>query len=326
MNTWPSGYQSLAMADAPKACGTEADPRRCIPNARTLATMNDTLRNKIGSCCGKAITTFALAAIAVFQDRARDRGEAPMLDNLGARAPDKRWQTFSNLTAAEPNKPVTQPVTVTVDVKIALTALFVRTAELVERVGKLPAADPLSNLAEAPWQEADIIKLMLKTTRARHIMRADPLCRELLYPLAFRKNIEALTSIRSLNDLGAAEVPQLFLDFIKVIAWHAAVRAYEHEHLTINRATFYSILASMEAGLSEDDALVVRNVLSFVRVQNGLWDTAVAQAKAKKQIVVQGDKADPKTAPPAAPPAAPLAVLASLLAAEELDYDEPVTP
>lgn len=333
---------AAAAAARGKGAPLPATPRKHVPDARKLTTTSGSLRDAIAGCCGKAVATFALAEIAVLQADADFREEEPMFDNDGEHAPDKPWQTFDNLVADEPDKAVTQPITVMTDVKMALAALLVGVADLVNKVGKLPAVDPLGHLARASWREANIVQLMLATTaRARHLLRADPLCRELDYPLVFRQKFEALVASKALVDPGADAISRLFLDFIKVVAWHAAVRAYEQERLTLNRVTFFGILASMEAGLSEEESPVVRDVLNLVRTQIETWEAAVAAAKAKKAAAKKADapakkpaalakKAEPaaeakvESAAPAAEAAKPAAAApkpAAAPVAPELDYD-----
>jgi hypothetical protein len=291
-----------------------ATPRKSVPDARKLTT-SGSLRDAIASCCGKAVVTFALASIAVLQADADIREEELMFDNEGEHAPDKPWQTFGNLVADEPNKAVTQPITVMTDVKMALAALLVGVADLVDKEGKLPAVDPLGHLASAPWREANIVQLMLATTvRARHLLRHDPLCRELNYPFEFRRKFEALVASKTLVDPYADAISRLFLDFIKVIAWHAAARAYEQARLTPNRCftlnhvTFFGILASMEASLSKEESPVVRDVLNLVRTQIGSWKEGVAQAK---KLAAPAKKAKPAAPAQKAKPAAPARKLAA---------------
>ena len=294
-----------AAAARGKGAPVPATPRKHVPDARRLTTTSGSLRDAIAGCCGKAVATFALAQIAVLQADANLREEEPMFDNDSEHAPDKLWQTFDNLVADEPDKAVTQPITVMTDVKMALAALLVGAADLVNQVGKLPAVDPLGHLARTSWREANIVRLMLATTaRARHLLRADPLCRELDYPLVFRQKFEALVASKTLVDPGADAISRLFLDFIKVVAWHAAVRAYEQERLTLNRVTFFGTLASMEASLSEEESPVVRDVLNLVRTQIEAWEVAVAQAKAKKPAAKKAAPAKKPAAAPAKKPAA----------------------
>ena len=323
-----------AAAGRGKGAPVPATPRKHVRDARNLTTMSGSLRDAIAGCCGKAVATFALAEIAVLQADAILREEEPMFDNDGDHAPDKPWQTFDNLVADEPDKDVKQPITVMTDVKMALAALLVGVADLVNEVGKLPAVDPLGHLARTSWREANIVRLMLATTaRARHLLRATPLCRELDYPLVFRQKFEALVASKALVDPGADAISRLFLDFIKVVAWHAAVRAYEPEHLTLNRVTFYVILASMEAGLSEEESPVVRDVLNLVRTQIESWEMkrlamkklAATPAKAKAEPAAEAKAKAAAPAAGAAKPATPKAEPAEP-ATPKTEPAEPATP
>jgi cell division protein FtsN len=281
---------------------------RHVPNARELAAIDKTLRESLARNIRSAVLAFSLAKIAGLQADDHARGEAVRLDNDSVHAPAKPWQTFDNLIADEPDKSVKQPITITNDVKMGLAVLFTRAADLINEVGKPPrGVDPLEHLAGAPWREAKIVQFMRSAVAsARHLLRADPLCRNLEYDQGFRLKLEGLVASKALITPGADSISQLFLDFIKVVAWHAAVRAYEQEHLTLNRITFYSILASMEAGLPPADAPVVRHVLSLVRAQVETWGVAVAAAKkpaaakkraaakAKQPPATEADAADPE--------------------------------
>jgi hypothetical protein len=261
-----------------------ATPRKRVPDARNLTTIGASVRDAIAACVGRALTAFALAEIAVLQADADFREEAPMFDNDSDRAPDKPWQTFDNLVSDEPEKGVTAPITVATDVKMGITSLLIAIADLVNESGKLPAVGPLASLAGTSWRESNIVRLMMAVTaQAKPLLREDPMSRDLDFPLVFRQKFEAIVSSKALVDPGSDTVARLFLNFVKVVAWHAAVLAYEGEHLTLNRVTFYSIIASMQASVSADDAPVVRDVLSYIRGQVEAWEAAIARVKAAKK-------------------------------------------
>jgi hypothetical protein len=269
--------EALIAPDAPPL-----DPAsRHVPNGRELAAIDKSLRESLTRNIKSAVLAFSLAKIAGLQADDHARGEAVRFDNDCVHAPVRLWQSFDNFIADDPNKSVKQPITVTNDVKMGLAVLFTRVADLINEVGKPPrGVDPLEHLVAAPWCESKIVQFMRSAVAsARHLLRADPLCRNLEYDQGFRLKLEGLVASKALITPGADSISQLFLDFIKVVAWHAAVRAYEQEHLTLNRITFYSILASMEAGLPPADTPVVRDVLSLVRAQVETWGAAVAAAK-----------------------------------------------
>jgi hypothetical protein len=287
--------EALIAPDAPPL-----DPAsRHVPNGRELAAIDRSLRESLTRNIKSAVLAFSLAKIAGLQADGHARGEAVRFDNDCVHAPARSWQSFDNLIADDPNKSVKQPITVTNDVKMGLAVLFTRVADLINEVGKPPrGVDPLEHLVGAPWCEAKIVQFMRSAVAsARHLLRADPLCRNLEYDQGFRLKLEGLVDSKALITPGADSISQLFLDFIKVVAWHAAVRAYEQEHLTLNRITFYSILASMEAGLPSADTPVVRDVLSLVRAQVEKWGAAVAAAK--KPVAAKKPAAAKAKQPPA---------------------------
>src|SRR5271166_808881 len=147
------------------AAPVPATPRRRVANARNLSKMSSSQVAAIAGCIGKAVNVFALARIVVLQADSGFREEEPMFDNESDSAPAKPWQSFENLTSADPVKAVTAPVTIMTDVKIALTALFVAVADLVNSSGKLPAAGPLEHLAASPAREANIVRFLRAATR-----------------------------------------------------------------------------------------------------------------------------------------------------------------
>ena len=295
-----------------------ATPRRHVPNARRLAAINSSLKAAIGRCCGQAFETFALAQIDILQADANFREEEPMFTNTGEQAPDnKLWQTFDNYISDEPNKVVKKPVTIMADVKMGLAALLVGIADLVNEAGT-----DLGSLAGARWREANIVRLMLAATASSsHVLRADPLCRELNYPQALRQKFEALVTVKSLVDPGGA-ILNLFLGFIKVIAWYAAVFAYEQGHYTLNRVNLFGIIALMEAGFPEKEAPVVRDVLSLMRER---WSAAIqaGPSRAKKQVKVTAKPSESGAEPPE--PAAEPLKQAAKQAAMPSEQAEPVT-
>jgi hypothetical protein len=287
--------EALIAPDAPPL-----DPAsRHVPNGRELAAIDKSLRESLTRNIKSAVLAFSLAKIAGLQADGHARGEAVQFDNDCVHAPARSWQSFDNLIADDPIKSVKQPITVTNDVKMGLAVLFTRVADLINEVGKPSrGVDPLEHLVGAPWCEAKIVQFMRSAVAsARHLLRADPLCRNLEYDQGFRLKLEGLVDSKALITPGADSISQLFLDFIKVVAWHAAVRAYEQEHLTLNRITFYSILASMEAGLPPADTPVVRDVLSLVRAQVEKWGAAVAAAK--KPVAAKKPAAAKAKQPPA---------------------------
>jgi len=279
-----------------------ATPRKRVPGARNLVTTGAGVRDAVAACAGRALTTFALAQIAVLQADANNREELPRLDNESDSAPAKPWQTFDNLISDDPEKATTAPVTIATEVKMGCAVLLVAVADLANHRKKLPPADPLGPLGQAAWREANVVRLMTAATaRMRHLLRRDPLCRDLDYPMVFRQKFEAIVASKAYVDPGADQVARLFVDFLKALAWYAGVHAYEGEHLTLNAVTFYSFLASLAAVVPEEDEPVVRDVLSLVQDQVGQWSAARAQAAAAKK------RPAPKRAPAraAAKPKAP---------------------
>jgi len=297
-----------------------ATPRRHVPNARKLAMINTGLSTAIGRYCGQAFETFTLAQIQILQGDADFREEELMFDNTGKQTSDKHWQTFANHISNEPNKAVKKPVTIMVDVKMGLAALLIGIADLVNEAGS-----DLGALAGVRWREANIVRLMLAATAlSSHVLRAEPLCRELNYPQLLRQKFEALVNTKPLVDSGGA-ILNLFLRFIKVIAWHAAVIAYEQGRYTLNRVNLFGIIASMEASFPEKEAPVVRDVLSLMRTQLEVWAATLRAGsnRAKKKVKVTAKLPEP--AAEQAEPAAELPEPTTEQAEPTTEQAEPTT-
>lgn len=243
-----------------------------VPNARRLSAIGSSVRDAIAATCGKAIVTFTLAQIKILQMDANVREEELMFDNDNAqRVPDKPWQTFDNLVSDDPVKVVANPITVSTDVKIALTSMYVGIADLVEHLGSL-SQEPSEQLSTSKWREANIVRVMHASSKhMRHLLNTTPLSRELDYVHVFQRQFKSLVSSKIVEDPGSDTIARLFLNFIKVIAWHTAARAYESEHLTLNRTTFFSILASLQSMVADID---VRDVLYLVRLQVETWESS----------------------------------------------------
>jgi hypothetical protein len=259
-------------------------PRKCVASARNLTTASSGVITATSNVVGGALVAYALAQIQLLQADSEFREEPSQFDNSLIPDDEKIWQTFANITAKDPEKGVKVPVTVTTDVKVAMTSLFIATADLINAKGKMPAVDPLADLSAAHSREANIIRLMTAiSAHMRPLLLADPMNRDLSYPGIFRQKLEALVTSKAFIDPGSEDVARMFLDFIKSVAWHVGIRAYEHGHLTLNRMTFFSIIASMEASLSEADAPVVRDVLSYMRDQLDTRDKFLAAEEALKK-------------------------------------------
>ena len=295
-----------------RASDKPATPRERVPGARCVVGEVALIKGDANCCgdasyCGKAVTTFALAAIADLQADSSARGDVP-----GVLSADG-WQSFGDLVAGDAAGARRLPVTVTPGVKTALAALFLGVADLA-RGGDM----------SAPWREANIVRLMRAVgARARHLLRLPTLSRMLDFPQVFRQRFGARGVPESLTTLCA----QLFLNFVKIIAWHAAVRAYEQrERFTLNLGAFFGLLASMEASLSEDEAPVVRDVLNLVRAQTDAWEFAQATTKVKKEMLAPKKLAPPVAAPPAlpvaAPPALPVEAPPALPGAIEFSFED----
>jgi hypothetical protein len=242
--------------------------RPLTPNARELP-----LKHKAFGELGKAFTAFGLARIAV----AEDAGTAPRFDNNVTPALEKQWQTYQNLTAVTPAKPVKLPISITVGAKAGLAALLLGVADLIKAASPLPADDPLGRLARCEWGEASIIRLMVATTSAtQHLLRANPLCHDLDYFRIFGAHLTP----GGPNKRGLDTVTRLVLNFVKAIAWHAAVRACEQGRLTVNCGVLFGIVASLAASVPEDEECTVNNVMEFMRVRVKQWETLSAAAKA----------------------------------------------
>jgi hypothetical protein len=97
--------------------------------------------------------------------------------------------------------------------------------------------------------------MMAAATRGmRAPLRADPVCREMEFPKAIRSKLEALVASKALIDSCSESLSRLILDFIKVVAWHAAARAYGPERLTLNWNAFVGIVETIPAFVSAEDA------------------------------------------------------------------------
>jgi hypothetical protein len=251
---------------------------------RTIVTMPAGIRDALCDTAGKAVHAFVLAQIKVLQADAAKRGETPMFDNTRLALGERPWQTFEAYIADRPKKAApapAAPVTVMTDAKLGLACLLVAIADLINAHGKLPAADPVGALVASAAPEAAVVRLMVAAAeRMRSHLGTTPLDRDLGYPAAFRQKLEALVSTKDYIDPGAEALTRLYVDFLKVVAWHVAVDAYEHEHLTLNRNAFCAVLARLDAVVCGAGGACARRVLGGVRAQFMAWDKAVAQEKA----------------------------------------------
>jgi hypothetical protein len=276
--TAPTSTPSTANA-APKTviCGH-------VDEAHALSALEEKYRNSTAACIGNALATFALAEIAILQKDSDAREEVPMFVGDDDET-DRPWQTFDNITSDEPDKKVTSPITVMNDVKMGLLAMFFGVADLAN-ASSLDSISSLRDLADEPYLEARAARLMLSATNsAKHLLAAHPLNRDAGFTKTLRTKFEEALEDKSRVDPGSSDIALVFLEFIKVIAWHAGVRAYEEGRLTLNWDTFKGILASLEASLPEEDGPAVRDTLSLVRDRVYEWKTYSSAEKAKKAPV-----------------------------------------
>lgn len=260
-------------------------------------TISDSVGKAIEQNIGKSLTYHTLAAIKARQDIAAEHGWEQCLDNEGDRVGDKLWMSH-DVYEGKSNTSFTSPVTVSPDVKKAIAHLLYSAATLIVTGGKLPAVDPLAHLTALP--NSDIFALMVAVVgNAKHLLCVDPLCRDYDYPKIFKGLLESLVP-KKMVDPGSDTIAKLFVDFIKVIAWHAAQRAYEAEHLTLNWATLLGIIASMASIPSAYDAAY--SVINSLRVeQPSLVKQPIKRASKKLAAEEGGDEAPPKKAAPKKP-------------------------
>ncbi len=285
-----------------------ATPRKRVAHYRTLVASSAGIRDAIAGCVGKSIVTYGLAQIQVLQGDSNLREETIRFDNDNESedVPDRPWQTFDNIVSDVPEKNVTCPITVATDVKLSLAILYIGIADLINGTGKMAAVESLQALIRTDHRESNIIQFIdAVVTQMRHLFVRDPLNRDLGYPLVFRQKLEALVSAKTMVDPGAEIISRLYVEFLKAISWHAAVIAYEQGHLTLNRATLFSIIAQMEAIVPAAHAPAVRDVLNLMRTEIEAWETSNATIKEAQKKKMAAKKAGTKGAAPGAKPAAP---------------------
>lgn len=311
----------MAAAHAP---GPDTLPAPRPPCGRLVGDLSDSTRRGVATLLGRAVVAYALAQIQVRQADDDLHEQARRLDNALAAKP---WQTFENLCSDEPDKEVTQPVTVATDVKIGLTALLLGLCDLLRASGPppAPADDPLAWLSGQPWLEASFLRLLLSaSSRMSHLLRADPLSRDLDFPDGIRKRLEAV--IRDVLPLAPKQKPPFvllhyrlsmaLLDFLRILGWFAGNRAYENEHLCLNRSAFFEFLAFLVAVCPKEAAPDVGATTRRLRHQLDSWDRALLKGKllaskpAPKNagaLAPSPAKAPPSAAaaPASSPPAAP---------------------
>lgn len=280
------------------------------------------------ACAGKALLEFSLAAIANLQGQSVEREEVPQFTEKNEKG--KAWMSFDHVIEGGSDRSFVRPVTVSTDVKIGLTAVLFAVVNLAgARGAKVPSDNPAAALAARPYREASFVRVMLgATARMAHVLLREPLNRELSYPLVFSQKLNALVNKACLVDPGTTAVARLYMSFIKVIAWFAAVRAYESGHLTINREVFYTVFASLEAVVPEDVAADVPVSLAYIKAEVDAWELAAAQAKAaakapaKKPTAPAAPTAAAATAAAAATPATSIAAAPAARSPEEEELDE----
>lgn len=269
--------------------------------SRSVLSMSESIRGATFKQIGDALVSFTLAEISILQQYDADHEMTPMFDNTFIPDDEKGWQTFENLISVAPDKNVSTPITVMTDAKVCLTALFVATADLINSFGKLPAEEPIKALCACKSEEATLVRFMAGAVEhMQPHLRKSPLSRDLDYNSVFRHKLEALVASKNLVDPGADQVSHLFVDFLKVVAWRAALRTYECEHLTLNRAALLDIMAGLEASVPTAVIETVRPSINFARAQLSKWDHSLLASKVKSppKKASQGAPAKAATKPP----------------------------
>lgn len=219
------------------------------PGAHSLSDFpHPQARDAMASIFGTAMHTFICAAAETLNADANRREEPGRFDNNFLPDGEKRWQTFANMTSAEPEKGVRGVATVAQDAKLMGGAYpFIAVVNLITATGKLDAVDPVGVLARHPYREARIVALMKEVTKAMAPLLAQPpLDRDLNYPSLILERFEHVVGKDRVAD-GGLRLATLFVQFYKALAWLLAISSWEPEHCTVNRAAMLAAIGQMQA-------------------------------------------------------------------------------
>jgi hypothetical protein len=250
--------------DTPLAPGDGGPPR--IAGARELLDLS---AGDI-AYCGRALDTFVLAQLAALSEDAKGRGAPRAFAGEGPRG--RPWQTFAALVAGAPRRGAAAPVVVTLGAKAALAAALLGLADLARGAASCAGAS-VEGLAELPWREACLARLLLACRAgAGHLLRSGPLSRDLDLATGLERRLGAAPARRRDYGCGSALAP-LFLDFVRLLAWHAATLAWQRrERLTLNAPTLFGIIGTLEA--CHPLGAAAHEALGFLRERLECWERA----------------------------------------------------
>lgn len=217
-----------------------------------------------------------------------DKNNAPVLDKAGV-AREDTYDTYDNVVADEPAKGRKRPAAVSTRLRTFLAVPFVKTAELINAAGPIQGPDVLAWLeaaaAAGDVEDAEVVVSAVRVVRAgRALVSREQTCLARNGPA--KRRLEELVNklvADAKADPGADEVARFYLDFIKVLAWHAAADACE-KRVSLNPAYLRQLLRRLQAGapgvFSEDELEFLANSAQAADVAKAADKAERAAAKA----------------------------------------------
>ncbi|HVE13689.1 MAG TPA: hypothetical protein VNI01_09875 [Elusimicrobiota bacterium] len=206
---------------------------------------------RAGAAARRAVQLYALARIA--QAQAEDLAVGAEAHLTGSRVTKagtgRPWQSFQNAISEAPEKLVSAPVTVAVDVGFALIELLAALAARASRAG--PARENLlASCAEGSDTPSRAVAFLSTVCgAAKPVIRQGDFGREFEFSVAFTGYVNQFAP--SAIDPGAHALAGMFLDLLRLVGWSAGGFAYEKAPFTLNRPALSAIVRNLQApGLS----------------------------------------------------------------------------
>lgn len=263
----------------------------------TLVSIWET-KDKLDKLVGtvkSALYFYTLARLKELQESV-DADEAKFTEEQKKK--DTPWDTFDNLLVElaedEKKKKIARPVNMRADAAAAVAVPFAVICSLIRKMGKLGVANPLKKMSEFEAPEAEVVKTLvtITTKMKEHISNANTMGVGRGYKESLLVSLVATVTHKTAVDPGGDVVVNLFLDFIRCMAWNIGNTVWENKDgtkcLTFNFELAVRLIANMKMLVPGTG---VADMLRVIREQHYEYDELKKKEKAPPKPKSAGKKA-----------------------------------
>ena len=251
-----------------------------VAGSRQPAAIPEKNRSAIANTIGKALTLFSLARIEELNKDVESRGGEPaFIDDE-----KKKYQTLKNIISQNPEKGLSSPVVVSVEIKNILTSMFISISDLINANAKSTPQNLIMDLMEIKCKESNILKIMCAANRdeLRYCICRGELSRDFNFIEFFTLKLKDTISNVNYIDPGGADIAKIFVNFLKYIALCAANRAHSYGcSVTINSKLLIDVILNLEPFIHCTQIII--DASDYIRVKLTEWELLNFEKKKKQK-------------------------------------------